>query len=147
MNGVDHADQLRMQYSCARKSRKYWKYIYYFLLDICIGNEFLLMKMSPNHVLASNRGRIKQREQVDYRRKLATQLIVQHRANRKRSVSNIDKTYKMHSEGTLPFQDAFRKQDKTYSCITRCQDLQDAFDRHARLSRSVHKNKTRRIRA
>ena len=37
------------------------------------------------------------------------------------------------------------KQDKTYSCITRRQDLQDAFDRHARLSRRVRKNTTRRI--
>ena len=47
----------------------------------------------------------------------------------------------MHSKGTLPFQDAFRKQDKTYSCITRCQDLQDAFDRHAPLSRRVQKTR------
>ena len=29
------------------------KYIYYFLLDICIINAFRLMKMSPNHVLTS----------------------------------------------------------------------------------------------
>ena len=91
-NGVDHADQLRMQYTCARKSRKYWKYIYYFLLDICIVNAFLLMKMSPNHVLASKTGRVKQREQLDFRRKLATQLIGQNRANRKRSLPNIDHT-------------------------------------------------------
>ena len=67
MNGVDHADQLRMQYTCTRKSRKYWKYIYYFLLDICIVNAFLLMKMSPNHVLASKTGRVKQREHLDFR--------------------------------------------------------------------------------
>ena len=57
------------------------------------------------------------------------------------------KTYKTHSNGTLPFQDAFRKQDKTYSCITRRQDLQDAFERHAPNSRCVQKNNTRRIRA
>ena len=84
MNGIDHADQLRMQYTCARKSRKYWKYIYY--------NAFLLMKMSPNHVLASKIGRIKQRELLDFRRKLATQ----HRADGKRSVSNIDHTVRGH---------------------------------------------------
>ena len=45
------------------------------------------------------------------------------------------------------FKTRSEKQDKTYSCITRRQDIQDAFDRHAPLSRFVHKNKTRRIRA
>ena len=55
------------------------------------------------------------------------------------------KTCKTLSTGTLPHQDAIAKHDKTYSCITRPQDLQDAFDRHAPISRRVHKNKTRRI--
>ena len=41
------------------------------------------------------------------------------------------KTCKTLSTGTLPRQDAIAKHDKTYSCITRPQDLQDAFDRHA----------------
>ena len=51
------------------------------------------------------------------------------------------KTYKTHSIGTLPCQDAFRKHDKTDSCITRRQDLQDAFNRHAPLSRRVQKTR------
>ena len=49
--------------------------------------------------------------------------------------------------GTLPCQDAFGKHDQTHSLITRLQDLQDAFDRHAPLSKSIHKNTTRRIRS
>ena len=51
------------------------------------------------------------------------------------------KTCKTLSIGTLPCQDAFRKHDKTYSCITRRQDLQDAFERHAPLSRRVQKTR------
>ena len=47
----------------------------------------------------------------------------------------------MHSKGTLPFQDVFRKQDKAYSCITRRQDLQDAFERHPPISRRVQKTR------
>ena len=57
------------------------------------------------------------------------------------------KTYKTHSNGTLPFQDAFRQLTKTYWCITKHQDLQDAFERHAPISRRVQKNNTRCIRA
>lgn len=33
MNGVDHADQLRSTYNIARKSLKWWKYL--FLYDVC----------------------------------------------------------------------------------------------------------------
>ena len=43
----------------------------------------------------------------------------------------------MLSIGTLPCQDAFGKHDKTHSLITRRQDLQDALNRHAPLSRRI----------
>ena len=45
------------------------------------------------------------------------------------------------------FKTRSEKQEKTYLCITRGQDLQDAFERHAPISRRVQKNKTRHIRA
>ena len=51
------------------------------------------------------------------------------------------KTYKTHSTGTLPSQDAFGKHDKTHSYLTRRQDLQDAFDRHTPLTRCVRKTR------
>ena len=57
------------------------------------------------------------------------------------------KTYKTHSKARSHFKTRSEKQDKTYSFITRRQDQQDAFDRHAPISRRVGKNKTRRIRA
>ena len=41
---VDHGDQLRGYYSCRTKSRKFYKYIYHFLLDVTITNGFILYK-------------------------------------------------------------------------------------------------------
>ena len=44
MGGVDHGDQLRGYYHCRVKSRKFYKYIFYFLLDVTITNAFILYK-------------------------------------------------------------------------------------------------------
>ena len=44
MGGVDRGDQLRGYYRCRSKSRKFYKYIFYFLLDVAITNAFILMK-------------------------------------------------------------------------------------------------------
>lgn len=49
MFGVDRADQMRMQYSTSRKSRKWWKYMLWFLVDLSVGNAFICMKESANH--------------------------------------------------------------------------------------------------
>ena len=84
MNGVDHADQLRATYSTARKSLKWWKYIFYFLFDICIVNAFILMKESVNHKLTSKTGREKCLTQKDFREKLAHQLLDRFNTKRKR---------------------------------------------------------------
>ena len=42
--GMYHGDQLRGYYSCRTKSRKFYKYIFTFLLDVAITNAFILMK-------------------------------------------------------------------------------------------------------
>ena len=39
---VDRGDQLRGYYSCLSKSRKFYKYIYHFLLDVTITNAYVL---------------------------------------------------------------------------------------------------------
>lgn len=49
MFGVVWADQLRMQYSTSRKSRKWWKYMLWFLVDLSVVNAFICMKESANH--------------------------------------------------------------------------------------------------
>lgn len=44
MGGVDRGDQLQGYYSCCTKSRKFYEYIFYFLLDVAITNAFVLYK-------------------------------------------------------------------------------------------------------
>ena len=42
MGGVDRGDQLRGYYSCRSKSHKFYKYIFYFLLDTAVINVYIL---------------------------------------------------------------------------------------------------------
>ena len=51
MNGVDQSDQRRTKFSTARCSRKWWTYLFWFLVNICISNATILMDESPNHQL------------------------------------------------------------------------------------------------
>jgi hypothetical protein len=44
MGGVDRGDQLRGYYHCRVKSREFYKYIFYFILDVSITNAFILYK-------------------------------------------------------------------------------------------------------
>ena len=46
MNGVDRSDQMRMEYSTARSCRRWWTYIFWFLVDLCVSNSFILMNES-----------------------------------------------------------------------------------------------------
>ena len=43
MGGVDRGDQIRGYYHCALKSHKFYKYIFYFLLDVSITNTYILL--------------------------------------------------------------------------------------------------------
>ena len=67
MGGVDRGDQLRGYYSCRTKSRKFYKYIFYFLLDVAITNAFVLYK----HYAAFS----KYKTIRDFRVQLAKELI------------------------------------------------------------------------
>ena len=44
MGGIDRGDQLRGCYCCRTKSRKFYKYQFYFLFDVAITNAFILYK-------------------------------------------------------------------------------------------------------
>ena len=46
MGGVDRGDQLRGYYRCRSKSRKFYKYIFFFLFDVAITNTYILLKSS-----------------------------------------------------------------------------------------------------
>ncbi|KAK3108149.1 hypothetical protein FSP39_002030 [Pinctada imbricata] len=84
MNGVDRADQLRSTYSICRKASKWWKYLFWFMVDVCICNAFILMKESTNHVIKTKTGRTRERTQLEFRIKLAHQLLGDFWGKRKR---------------------------------------------------------------
>ena len=44
MGGVDRGDQVRGYCSCRTKYRKFYKYIFHFLLDVAITNAYILQK-------------------------------------------------------------------------------------------------------
>ena len=51
MGGVDRGDQLRGYYSCRTKSRKFYRYVFYFLYDVAITNAYVLQKnFCPDNV-------------------------------------------------------------------------------------------------
>ncbi|CAC5374938.1 unnamed protein product [Mytilus coruscus] len=86
MNGVDHADQLRSTYNISRKCMKWWKYLFNFLVDISIVNAYLLMRESVNHQIVTKKNRPRQMTQLEFRMKLAHQMLGQFHGKRKRSV-------------------------------------------------------------
>ena len=48
MNGVDRADQLLSYYSLDKKSRKWWKKVFWRLLELCITNVHQIRKFTDN---------------------------------------------------------------------------------------------------
>ncbi len=66
MGGVDRGDQLRGYYSCRTKSRKFYKYLFYFVFDVAVTNAYILHK----HFTSIATGNVK-----EFRIKLAKQLI------------------------------------------------------------------------
>lgn len=44
MRGVDHNDQLRQYYSVRFRSREFYRYIFWFLLEVCIANAYILFR-------------------------------------------------------------------------------------------------------
>ena len=48
MNGVDKADQYTVYYAFVRKSRKWWRKLFFWLLEVTLVNSYILYKIS-NH--------------------------------------------------------------------------------------------------
>ena len=66
MGGVDLHDQMRGYYAVGAKARKWWRYIFWFCLDVGIVNSFILERKVPNH---------RSRTQLKFRVELAKDLI------------------------------------------------------------------------
>lgn len=54
MGAVDRNDQLRRYYEVGRKSRKWWRYVMWFLVDVSIVNAHILESESPSHTTRSH---------------------------------------------------------------------------------------------
>ena len=75
MGGVDRGDQLRGYYSCRTKSRKFYKYVFYFLYDVAVTNAYILQK---NFCPESTYRRMK-----EFRLQLARELIGDYSTRRR----------------------------------------------------------------
>lgn len=80
MGGVDHFDQLLAAYSVSWKSRRWWMRIFYYCLDACIVNSFLLYKNTLQQSSVKNK---KALTHLQFRSILATQLIGDYSSRQK----------------------------------------------------------------
>ena len=111
MSTPNIADQNRMQYSTARKAKKWWKYLFWFLFDTAICNALVCMKESAYHQMKTKSGKSKKRAHIDFRMNLARQLVAGFMGSRKRHApSNLD------SEGTRHWPTKFPKRGRCVNC-------------------------------
>ena len=77
MGGVDRNDQLRQYYCVRLKSRKFYKYIFWFLFELAVANSYVLTRYVPStgHHCCHF---------VDYRLELAKQLIGDYNSRKRR---------------------------------------------------------------
>ena len=73
MRGVDRADQLQSYYNIGRRSRKWWRRVFFYIVECCVQNAFVLdLTLQPaDHARV---GRQK-RDMMKFRLELASQLI------------------------------------------------------------------------
>lgn len=91
MGGVDRFDQLRERYELGRKSRKWWHRLFYFFVDLAIINSFQLYKLQH-----------KQIKQLNFRLKLARQLIAGFSSRNKRGVKPLFVVHKKPGHVGVP---------------------------------------------
>ena len=49
MGGVDRNDQMQQYYETSRRARKWWRYLFWFCLDVTIVNAYILMQIADKH--------------------------------------------------------------------------------------------------
>ena len=82
MGGVDLADAKRKVYSCSRKAKKWWPRLFYFVLDVCIVNAYVLQCETPHQPKIS---------QKSFRLELARELLASHNSRKHRKRGRIYK--------------------------------------------------------
>ena len=79
MGGVDKGDQYRKYYQQRMKSRKSYKYIFWFMFKVCVLNSFILSHYSLcNHPISSF---------LAYRQQLSRELIGQYNSRKRQVIS------------------------------------------------------------
>jgi len=86
MGGVDRADQLHSIYYADWQSRKWYRYIFWFLFNLSICNAFVQFNI--------HRGQQREKPLLDFRLALAKQLIdgFSQRKRKKRSLDAVNQT-------------------------------------------------------
>ena len=79
MAGVDVGDQLRKYYSVRLKCTKNYKYVFWFLFDVCIVNAFILSGLVPASNVSLEQGRLK-----NFRVRLAKALVGDYNSRQRR---------------------------------------------------------------
>ena len=117
MGGVDWGDQVCGYYSCRMKCRKFYKYIFHFLLDVAITNAFILQKHycradSPHKTI------------LEFRLKLAKELIGDYYSQRRpgRGAGVIRSLPLRHFPTTIPVDDPTQKTKHKRGRCARCLD-------------------------
>jgi hypothetical protein len=50
MRGVDISDQKREYCGVGQSSKKWWKFIFYFVINVCVVNSFILYDLNNLHL-------------------------------------------------------------------------------------------------
>ncbi|XP_033730112.1 piggyBac transposable element-derived protein 4-like [Pecten maximus] len=84
MGGVDRQDQLRMAYDVGRASKRWWRYIFWFLVNCAIVNSFIVYKM-----VSKRQTKRKRYRHLDFKNELVRDLIGGY-TTRKRQSQQMD---------------------------------------------------------
>lgn len=105
MGGVDRADQLCTSYNFARKSVKWWRKLFFWLLETAIVNSYILFN--------KQRSRGEQLTHLKYRRQLIMQLVgdVRNRQRRRGRPSTRDKAERLNKKPHFLDQDGAKHKD------------------------------------
>ena len=68
MNGVDRADQHTVYYAFVRKCRKWWRKVFFWLLEVTVVNSYVLYSNTNSHRLTH----------LEYRRRIVDSLAARH---------------------------------------------------------------------
>ena len=113
MRGVDRGDQLIGYYNIGRRSKKWWKKVFSYIIECALLNAYLLEKdVEPALHDPSMKGR-KMRDFLDFRLDVAEQLIgsrtLRHRSGRPSRLDTVDSATSPRLNASLrhyPVQDS-----------------------------------------